>query len=104
MSGNAQRLKTVIPLRPLEMDGVPRPDRTIFYHELQYGQGIELRASGRDALQRVKDIERLIEVITMIKRWADEDGTFLKKQAKEQAAAWWKEQLKEMSDSAGQTK
>jgi hypothetical protein len=66
--------------------------RTIFYHETEPYQGLSIETAG-EGLQTIRDCERLLEVVEMIKRWCEEDGTFLAEERRKQADAYWKAEM-----------
>lgn len=88
-----RHLGAVIPLQPLDNRSIQRPMRTVFYQEFGNGQHFEIQASGENPLERMRDLKRLQEYLTMVHRWAVEDEREDAERQREWAEAWWEAEM-----------
>lgn len=96
---NRYSLNAVVPIRPLEEPGRQEAMRTWLYHELAPNEGFEIRVRGEDTMQRTRDLDRLLEYLGLVRKWAEEDGVFLAAERKRIAETWWEREMEVWRES-----
>lgn len=82
----------VIPIRPLERQS-KEPMRTWLHQEIEPETFINISVRGATMMHEVRDLERLLEYIRMVKRWAEEDDKFRRERNRQLADKWWEHEM-----------